>query len=342
LSDSGRCPTENPIPQPDTIDKLRFAADGALAMLAGMQLDVFTPLQAGSKTAEEIAHAIGVRPARLRLLLYSLVAAELLTEQNGRFSNTPEANQFLVKGSPTYIGYRHPTFSAQWVYKLKTAESIRTGVPQAKVDFSNSPQHEVEAFLRRIDVLAVKSARALLERYDFTTIKTVVDVGSGCAGIALTITKAFPHIQATAIDLPLVISIAQKVVEEENMAHRVQVIAADVLSGPLPGLYDVAILRNLLQVLSIRDARLAVNNIGAAIKPGGTIYIVGQILDDCRTSPLEAVGFNLNFINLFDGGESYTEQEHRIWLTDAGFVDIERANFLLPDGEGVMTARKPK
>jgi hypothetical protein len=28
-------------------------------------------------------------------------------------------------------------------------------------------------------------------------------------------------------------------------------------------------------------------------------------------------------------------------FADAGFVDIERANFLLPDGEGVMTARKP-
>jgi hypothetical protein len=333
---------ETPIPQPDTIDKLRFAADSALAMLAGMQLDVFTPLQAGSQPAEEIAHAIGVGPARLRLLLYSLVAAELLTEQNGRFSNTPEANQFLVKGSPTYIGYRHPTFSAQWVSKLKTAESIRTGVPQTKVDFSNSPRDEVEAFLRRINVRAVQSARALLERYDFTTIKTLVDVGSGCAGIALTMTKANPHMQATAIDLPQVTPIAQKVIEEEGMTDRVKVIAADVLSGPLPGLYDVAILRNLLQVLPLRDARVAVNNIGVAIKPGGTIYIVGQILDDSRTSPLEAVGFNLNFINLFDAGESYTEHEHRGWLSNAGFVDIERANFLLPDGEGVMTARKPK
>ena len=76
---------ETSIPQPDTIDKLRFAADAAFAMLAGMQLDVFTPLRAGSKSAEEIASAIGVGPARLRLLLYSLVAAKLLTEQNGRF-----------------------------------------------------------------------------------------------------------------------------------------------------------------------------------------------------------------------------------------------------------------
>ena len=333
---------ESPVPRPDTVNKLTFAVDAAFAMLAGMQLDVFTPLQVGPKTAEEIAHAIGVGPARLRLLLYSLVTAELLTEQNGRFSNTAEANQFLVKGAPSYMGNRHANFSAQWVTKLRTAESIRTGVPQAKLDFSNSPQDEIEAFLRRINVRAVLSARALLERYDFTTIKTLVDVGCGCAGVALTMTKACPQMQATAIDLPLVTPIAQKVIEEEGMTDRVEVIAADVLSGPLPGLYDVAILRNLLQVLSLRDACLAVKNVGAAIKSGGMIYIVAQILDDCRTSPLEAVGFNLNFINLFDAGESYTEQEYRGWLSDAGFVDIERANFLLPDGDGVMTARKPK
>ena len=58
---------ETSIPQPDTIDKLRFAADAAFAMLAGMQLDVFTPLRAGSKSAEEIASAIVLCPARLRL-----------------------------------------------------------------------------------------------------------------------------------------------------------------------------------------------------------------------------------------------------------------------------------
>ena len=82
--------------------------------------------------------AIGVGPARPRLLLYSLVAAKLLTEQNGRFSNTSEATQFLAKGLNLHWLYRHPNISAQWVTKLKTAESIRTGVPQTKVDFSNS------------------------------------------------------------------------------------------------------------------------------------------------------------------------------------------------------------
>jgi SAM-dependent methyltransferase len=324
----------------DTVNKLRFAADAAFAMLAGMQLDLFTPLKDGPMTSEQIAAALGVGPARLRLLLYCLVAAGLLTEKDGRFSNTPEANQILVKGAPSYMGNRHAAIAMRWTAALKTAESIRAGAPQAKLDFSHSPQEEVETFLRNINANTVPAARALLDRYDFSSTKTLVDVGSGGGGLAITITKACPHIKATAIDLPQVAPIAQMIVLEEGATDRVNVIAADVVSGPLPGSYDVAVARGLLQVLSPQDARLAVKHIAAALNPGGKIYIIGQILDDSRISPPEAVGFNLAFINAYDAGESYTEKEHREWLSKAGFIDIERANFLVGDGSGLMTARK--
>jgi hypothetical protein len=42
---------EAPVTRPATIDKLRYAVDAAFAMLAGMQLDVFTPLKDGAETA---------------------------------------------------------------------------------------------------------------------------------------------------------------------------------------------------------------------------------------------------------------------------------------------------
>ena len=331
---------ESPDVRADTINKLRFAADAAFAMLAGMQLDVFTPLKAGAMTAEEIASAMGLSSGRLRLLLYSLVAAGLLTEKDGRFSNTPEANQFLVKGTLSYMGNRHANIARRWLGSLKTAESIRSGVPQAKLDFSNSPQDEIEKFLRAVNTNTIPAARALLDKYDFSMVKTFVDVGSGGAGLALTVIKAYPHIKATAIDLPQVAPIAQKIVKEEEATERVNVIAADVVSRPLPGTYDAAVLRGLLQVLSPGDARLAVKHVAAAVNPGGKIYIIGQILDDSRLSPLEAVGFNLAFINAYDAGESYTEKEHRDWLTEAGFVEIERADFLLGDGSGLIVAKK--
>jgi hypothetical protein len=227
----------------------------------------------------------------------------------------------------------------RWAASLKTAESIRTGTPQAKIDFCDAPQSELEKFLRNINPSTVSAGRALLENYDFSSVKTLADIGSGGAGLAITITKACPHINATAIDLPQVAPIAQKIIEEESAADRVKVRAANVLSGPLPGSFDAAVLRAFLQVFSAADARLALKHVGAAVNPGGKIFIIGQILDDSRTSPLEAVGFNLAFINMLEAGESHTEGEHREWLSEAGFIDIHRAHLLL-DGSGMMTARK--
>jgi len=324
---------------PRRINQLRSEADAAFAMLAGMQLDLFTPLKNGPMTAEQIAAAIGVASTRLRLLLYCLVAAELLVERDGKFSNSSEANQFLVKGSPAYIGNKHASLAHRWSTSLKTAESIRQGGPQAKLDFSNSPPEEVEKFLRSINANTVPAALAVLEKYDFSSVKKLMDVGSGGAGLAITITNAHPQIKATAIDLPQVAPIARKIVSEQGMNDRIDVVAANVVTDALPRGHDVAVLRGLLQVLSSDDARLAVKNIGAALNQDGKIFIIGQILDDSRTSPAEAVGFNLAFINSYDAGESYTEAEHREWLSEAGFVDVERADFLL-DGSGLMTARK--
>src|SRR2546428_11256109 len=121
----GEPPMEPRVPRPDTIQALRWGADAAFALLAGLQLDVFTPLQGGPLTPAQLAEAIGVGPARLRLLLYALVAAGLLTEQDGRFANTPEAQHCLVQGTPTSLGPLHRHLAAQWALKPHTAPSIQ-------------------------------------------------------------------------------------------------------------------------------------------------------------------------------------------------------------------------
>ncbi len=82
-------------PRPETITNLRDSADAAFAMLAGMQLGVFTPLKDGSMTAEELADTLGVKAEKLSPLLYALVAAELLTVEDERFANTAETDHYL-------------------------------------------------------------------------------------------------------------------------------------------------------------------------------------------------------------------------------------------------------
>jgi len=304
-----------------------------------MQLDVFTPLNEGSLTAAQLADTLSVNAEKLSRLLYALVTANFLTVEGDRFANTPEAQQFLVKGKPTYLGGRHENFSEVWEALLHTAETIRTGVPQCKKDFATLSPDAQLPFFRGLHPRTMAAGRDLASRYDFSAYRTLADVGGGSGGMALALTDVYPHLRATVIDLPTVTPITQQFLAEAGAADRVQVIAADVVSAPVPGTYDVAVVRALLQVLSPEHALQALTHIGAALHPGGCLYIVGSILDDGRLSPLGAVGFNLVALNEFDEGRAYTEGEYCAWLTAAGFVEIARV--VIAEGASIMTARKP-
>ncbi|MCK5317883.1 MAG: hypothetical protein KAJ55_08205, partial [Anaerolineales bacterium] len=83
-------------PQPDIFYQIKNGARATAAMLAGMKLDLFTPLKDGPLNAGQLATKLGVNAGKLGPLLYALVIAGLLTEEDGAFSNTPETDEFLV------------------------------------------------------------------------------------------------------------------------------------------------------------------------------------------------------------------------------------------------------
>ena len=127
---------------PDTINRHIGNVYPALAMLAGMQLDVFTPLAEGPLFAADIAKALDLPSEKLEPLLYALVTAGLLSVDDGKFSNTAEAQEFLVKSSKRYLGGAHSAYSDLWSSTMHTAESIRSGIPQAKHDFAAMSKEE--------------------------------------------------------------------------------------------------------------------------------------------------------------------------------------------------------
>ncbi len=323
-------------PQPKTIQQLSMSVPLAAAMLAGMQLDLFTPLHNRALTVEEIAELLGVGAPKLRPVLYALVAAGLLTVEDGRFSNSGEANQFLVRTHPQYMGAMHGSWANAWAAYLKTAETIRTGVPQAKLDWSSVPQDRLEPILRGLQVGASATGRALVEKFDFSAYHTLLDAGGGSGGLALTISELCPQLRATVVDLPNVTTITQRMVAEAGASQRVRVVTANVLRDRLDEKFDVAVMRHFIQVLSTADAQRAIMNISQAIEPGGLLLIVGMILDDSRLSPAVALAANLFFLNSFDEGQAYTEQEYRDWLSQAGFAQVERS--LMPDGSSLIRA----
>ncbi len=184
----------------------------------------------------------------------------------------------------------------------------------------------------------IAAAYALLKRYDFSSYHTLLDVGGGSGGLAITIAERHTQIEATIMDLPSATPIAQEFVNLSEASDRIQVVDKDVVQEPIKGSYDVAILRALIQVLGPDKARQALIHVGEAMNPGGHIYIIGAVLDNSRLSPRGTVAFNLLFLNIYDAGEAYTEQEYRDWLAESDFENVERV--LLPDGNSFITAQK--
>jgi hypothetical protein len=310
--------------QPDTINAHLANVYPALAMLAGMQLDVFSPLAAGPRTVAGLASALGVQPEKLRPLLYALVTAGLLAIEGENFANTPESAEFLVRGGPRYLGGTAEAYADLWSATLHTAASIRSGVPQAKHDFARMSADELRAFIRGIDAGAGATARRLHKDYALTARRHLLDAGGGAGGLAIALCRLCPDLRATVAELPSVASIARESVAESGLGARVDVIEADLIAAPPPGRYDVATLRSVLQVLAPADAARVVVNVAAALAPGGELFMVGRMLDDGRLSPPEAVAVNVMFLNVYETGQAWTEGEYRAWFEAAGLTGVSR------------------
>jgi predicted nicotinamide N-methyase len=325
---------------PSTIQGHAYAVYRPLAMLAGMQLDVFTPLGSGPMTAAELSKTLGLRPDKLGPLLHALVHAELLTLADERFANTPEADAYLVKGRTTYMGSAHELYSDMWSAALGVAQSISSGVPHARHDFDAMSDSELGAFFRVLHGGALATGRQLATAFEFDRFKRLLDVGGGSAGVAIAACQTCGSLRATVLELPKVALIAKSFVEAAGLTQRIDVAATDILGTPPDGTHDVAVLRYLLQVLSPDQARLALRNVSAALRSGGEIFVIGHVLDDARQSPMPAVGMNLVFLSLYNDGQSYTETEHRSWLEESGFKDVSILFGAGPNGASIARACK--
>lgn len=311
-------------PTPDKFYQIRNEARITAAMLAGMELDLFTPLDESPMNTAQLASALGVNAEKLGPLLYALVIYGLLNEDGGYFSNTPETSYYFVKGKEGYIGESSKIWKNNLLAALTTAETIRTGIPQAKYDWQNMDREKLETLMEGMAAHDYTAARWLSEEFDFSGCHTLLDAACGSGTLAIAMTEIHSQLSATVVDLPQVTPITEKTVMKANAQDRVKVISIDLTRDPIPGRFDVAILSSIIQVVSAEEARKIILNVGKTVKPCGWLYIFGSgILMDSRLSPPAAVGINMVLINVYDHGRSYTETEHRDWLNEVGFHKID-------------------
>ena len=78
------------------------------ALMAAVEVGLFTAISSGAGTYEEVARALDIHPTNAERLMVMLCAAGLIEKQEGRHSNAADVERFLVEGKPGHMGRGSP------------------------------------------------------------------------------------------------------------------------------------------------------------------------------------------------------------------------------------------
>jgi hypothetical protein len=77
-----------------------------------------------------------------------------------------------------------------------------------------------------------------------------------------------------------------------------------------------------------------------ALNPGGQLMVHEFLLDEEKTSPMNAALFAVHMLVMTEGGRSYSGSEIAGWMAEQGFENPHALK--VSDDTGVVVGRKPK
>jgi ubiquinone/menaquinone biosynthesis C-methylase UbiE len=322
--------------KPVTPEKLLgdlWAARQTLALIAAIELDVFTPIAEGKRTIAEIAAAVKAPRRGLERLLDAMAGLGYLKKTGDRFTLTPVADTFLVRNRQSYLGAMADESRMTLPGWMQLGEVVRSGRPVTGVD-TDEGRAFFPRLVRAIFPLTYNGARALVAAFPrarIGKIQRVLDVAAGSAAWSLPFAQALPQSRVTVIDYPEVTAVAREYAQMLGVADRY-----DYIEGNLRQIdfgqkeYDVVILGHIIHSEGEEWGKKLIAKSWRALKPGGTLVIAEMIPNDSRTGPPFALLFGLNMVLHTEHGDVFTLSQYRQWLKQAGFTNIKTVEVQSP------------
>lgn len=200
--------------------------------------------------------------------------------------------------------------------------------------FDSNPDNRrlTQRWVRFTSTLTKYESQACINRYDFARHRRMLDVGGNSGEFVLRICKAFPAIQATVFDLPVVCELGEAHVRDEPEAGRIGFVTGDARFDSLPAGHDLISFKSFLHDWPEQDARQWLHVAHEALAPGGTllIYERGPIEYDGNSLPYAMIPHML-FLHAYRDPGFYVEQLEALGMEEISVVkiDLEMPFYLL-------------
>ena len=150
----------------------------------------------------------------------------------------------------------------------------------------------------------------------------MLDLAAGSGVWSIALAQHSPQVRVTAIDWPGIIAITQKVTARHGVADRYVFVAGDLHEVDFGAGHAIATLGHILHSEGEERSRRLLRKTFHALAPGGTIAIAEILVDAERRVAVPALIFAVNMLVNSDQGDTFTFDEIRGWLHDAGFERV--------------------
>ena len=324
---------------PERIMQTGLAFWPSKTLLSAIEIGVFSELARGPQEFEALAGRLGLHPRSARDFLDALVALRFLQRSGERYSNAPDADLFLDRRKPSYIGGMLEMANARlYPYWAHLTEGLRTGKPQNELKSGGTGLFEtlyadparLKGFLAAMTGLSRGSNIAIARHFPWNEYRTFADIGTAQGDLAAQIALANPHLRGQGFDLPEVAPIFEEYVAGLGVADRLTFTAGNFFEHPFPAC-DVVLMGHILHDLGLPTKKMLIAKAFDAVPAGGALVVYESIIDDDRSTNAFGLMMSLNMLIETPAGFDYTGADCSGWMREAGFSTTRVEPLVGPD-----------
>ena len=294
------------------------------ALFVAAKLGIADTLSDSSKTADELAKAAGVNSHGIYHLMRMLVSVGVFSvEDNEKFCLNSLGKHLLTGTSDSLRG----TVMAMGDEIYQAWGNLLYGIKTGETAFNHTFNRDIYSYLKQDSEASVnfnewmkETTREwllpVLEAYDFSEVKTLVDVGGGIGTLTAVILNANPTMQAILFDREDVVVGADRVLEGAGVADRCQIVGGSFFEA-VPPTGDLYLLSRVLLNWDEGHAITILKNCYQAMTAKDRLMIVDFMLPEGKMSPFIGMGSLTLFI--LGGTFMRTKDEFYNLLSSAGF-----------------------
>ncbi len=298
------------------------------ALMAAVELGAFTAISKGAGTYEELAAAIDIHPTNAERLMVMLCAAGLLQKTEGRHSNAPDVERFLVEGSPGYMGPWITFTKPQWNEWGRLSDHLRTKALKVMGGIETFTVADARRYHSATYSIGMGAGRRFVRQVDLSKRKLIMDIGGGSGAYCIAAAKAHPGIRAVVLDLAVVCEVTREFIAENGVSDRIEARECNFTRDPFPADCDVAIMASNLPMYSREVIAGVIKKAHDALLPGGEMHLIGETINDERTGPWGPAYWGLGQAVVDSLGLAHSEADVIGYFRAAGFKDVGVHEFI--------------